>query len=231
MNQSYEHLTDRGKAARIALGAVIVLAAANALSELAEIRLLGRLIDGEVVSPASLDANDSRAALLGGLQGLAYLAAAILFIRWFHRAYRNLDALGSHRRHGTGWAIGGWFVPILAWFRPKQILDDIWSGTKRPADATTSAPPLLMIWWVGWVVSQAISNVVFRLTFSEDGTAEQLQRNDYAWIGSDLLDCAVGVLAIVVVRRTTDRMEAAAREPAEPPAISTSFGPPVAPAI
>ena len=83
-----------------------------------------------------------------------------------------------------------------------------------------------MIWWVGFVLSQTIANLAFRLTLSEDGTAEQLQRNDYAWIGSDLLDCAVGVLAILVVRRTTDRMEAAAREPAEPP--SASFAPPIA---
>ena len=230
MKQPYEPLESRAKAARIALGVVIALAAANALSEFAEIRLLGRVIDGEVVSPSTLDASDSRVALLGGLQGLAYLAAAIFFIRWFHRAYRNLDPLRSHRRYGTGWAIGGWFVPILALFRPKQILDDIWSGTRRPADTGASEPPLLMIWWVGWVVSQAISNVVFRLTFNDESTAEQLQRNDYAWIGADLLDCAVGVLAILVIRRTTDRMEAAAREPAAPPP-SASFGPPLAPAI
>jgi hypothetical protein len=228
MAQPYEPLTDRGKATRIALGAVIVLGLANALSEMAEIRLLGRVIDGEVLSPASLEANDSRVALLGVLQFVAYIAAAVLFIRWFHRAYRNLDALGSHRRHGTGWAIGGWFVPILSLFRPKQIIDDIWWGTKRPTDTATSAP-LLMVWWVGFVVSQTVANVIVRITFPEDGTAEQLQRSDYAWIVSDLLDCAAAVLAILVVRRTTDRMEAFAREPAEPP--SSSFGPPMVPAI
>ena len=121
MAQSYEDLTDRRKAVAIALGAVIVLDLANLLSEAAEIRLLNRLIGGEVLSPASLEASDSRVALLGLLRFVAYVAAAVLFIRWFHRAYRNLDALGSHRRHGTGWAIGGSPPPPPTSFGPPLV--------------------------------------------------------------------------------------------------------------
>jgi uncharacterized protein DUF4328 len=225
----YEHLTNRCKPLLIALGVVIVLDVANALSGVAEVRLLGRLIDGEVLSPASLEASDSRVVLLGFLQGVAYLVAAVLFIRWFHRAYRNLDVLGSQRRHGTGWAIGGWFVPILALFRPKQIMNDIWRGTK-PAPGAGGAEPMLMVWWLGFLLSAAVTNFAFRIAFTENETAEQLRRSGTAYIASDLLDAAVAILAIIVVRRTTDRMEAYARNRAVAPPPPTSFAPPLAPA-
>jgi hypothetical protein len=226
----YEHLPTRCKPVLIALGAVIVLDIANAFSGVAEVRLLGRLIDGEVLSPASLEASDSRVVLLGLLQGVAYLVAAVLFIRWFHRAYRNLDVLGSRRRHGTGWAIGGWFVPILALFRPKQIMNDIWRGTEpAPGAGSAGAAPLLLLWWLGFLLATTTSQIVVRSTVVEDGTMEQLRRADLAFIGCDVLDAAVAILAILVVRRTTDRMEAYARNRAAAPPPA-SFGPPLAPA-
>src|SRR5262245_46736408 len=87
-----------------------------------EIDLLGRLIDGERVSQSELDASDGRQDVAELLYVLAALAAAILFLRWFHRAYRNLDALApGSRRFGTAWAIGAWFFPVLNLWRPKKI--------------------------------------------------------------------------------------------------------------
>jgi eukaryotic-like serine/threonine-protein kinase len=60
-------------------------------------------------------------------QGAMWVACAIAFISWMHRAYSNFDALpNAHRRWATGWSIGAWFVPILNAFRPKQIINDIW---------------------------------------------------------------------------------------------------------
>ena len=56
------------------------------------------------------------------------IATGVAFLVWFSRAYRNLDALDLPRRYGTGWAIGGWFVPFLNFARPKQVADDIWAS-------------------------------------------------------------------------------------------------------
>jgi Domain of unknown function (DUF4328) len=208
MTQPYEPLADRGKAARIALGAVIGLGAANALSEVSEIRLLGRLIDGEVLSPSLLEASDSRAALLGGLQGLAYLAAAVLFIRWFHRAYRNLDALGSHRNHGTGWAIGGWFVPIMNLWVPYQVTTDILLAGEAPT-AQRRGYLLIRAWWAGWV----ISIIGLRLIGLQDpDTVTGFQNHALVAVVLRFVAMATAVLAIVVVGRITgvdDRRRAA----------------------
>ena len=60
------------------------------------------------------------------MDGTVFIATGVFFLFWFHRAYRNLPALGGDRRYGTGWAIGSWFVPFLNAWRPKQIVNDIW---------------------------------------------------------------------------------------------------------
>jgi hypothetical protein len=215
MPQAYESLTKPRKAVVIGLG-----------SGWSEIGLLERILDGETVSASEADANDNRVAALAALQLLAYIVTAILFIRWFHRAYRNLDALAAPRRHGIGWAIGGWFVPILGLWRPKQIANDIWWGS-APEGEAQRASGLLLVWWLGYIVTSVIANIAFRATLSGDET-EDIQRADYAYLVSDFLDAVVGVLAILVVMRITERMEARATERPEPePETRTEWAPPV----
>jgi hypothetical protein len=81
---------------------------------------------------------------------------ATVFIIWFHRAYRNLGSLGvAQLRWGTGWAVGGWFVPLLNFVRPKSIANDIWRGSD-PAASTEVAdfepqgpvPWFHNLWWI-----------------------------------------------------------------------------------
>jgi hypothetical protein len=79
-------------------------------------------------------ASSDRIALAALILIIVYLIGAVIFLFWFHRAYANLDALGARRRHGKGWSIGGWFVPILNLFRPKQIVNDIWRGSSEAED-------------------------------------------------------------------------------------------------
>ena len=74
------------------------------MSDVLEIRLLTRLIDGAEVTASEADANDNRQAAIGILQTLALIARAVVLIVWMHRAYKNLDP--AERRHGTGWAMG-----------------------------------------------------------------------------------------------------------------------------
>ena len=90
--------------------------------------------------------------------GFALLAVtAIAFIWWFHAAYRNSAARGTWKlRFTSRWAIGAWFVPILAFWRPKQIADDIWRASEpraprvdeqeaHPAQGGLPAEPLVVL--------------------------------------------------------------------------------------
>jgi hypothetical protein len=68
-----------------------------------------------IVGNAELERNDARQQLVGLAQLALWIACAIAFIRWLRAAYRNVDVVAPGlRRHGHGWAIGGWFVPILS---------------------------------------------------------------------------------------------------------------------
>ena len=155
---------------------------------------------------------------------------------WFSRAYKNLPALGaSDLRYKTGWAIGGWFVPILWLWRPKQIANDIWraSDPESPLEQgeawrTKLVPTLLTAWWVAWIAAADLGNVVLRLSIGGD-TAEDFRMADYADLVRLVLDIVAASLAIVVVlritRRQADRAHALAAVPrtAEPFAGSDSL--------
>lgn len=65
--------------------------------------------------------------LVGALHLLA-LPAGLLFIVWFHRAYRNLARYGYRLRHRPTIAIWSWLIPVGNLFAPKQIANEIWRG-------------------------------------------------------------------------------------------------------
>src|SRR3954451_5754378 len=129
----YESLDGRLKALRIVFALMAVAALVACVFDYFEGSLMDRLIDGENVSDAELSADDSRQGIIGMLGFALYIVCIVVFLRWLHRAYKNLDAVApTQRRYGTGWAIGGWFVPFLNLWRPKEIINDIWrSGATR----------------------------------------------------------------------------------------------------
>jgi len=110
------------------------------------------------------DAGSARSAIRTAY--LVILVAVVVtpvgFIPWFFVAYRNLERRGMGLRFAPGWAIGSWFVPVLALFRPKQIANDLWRGSHSTsdnlaADQTRSVTSLLHWWWALYI----IGNVIF----------------------------------------------------------------------
>jgi hypothetical protein len=208
-------LAERARWAVIALVAVIVTDLLAIGSDWLEIDLMNRVLDGADVSLDELDSNDTRQGIAGLLSFGAFVAAVFLFLRWFHAAYRNLKPLGQpNLRFTTGWAIGGWFVPFLNLWRPKQIANDIWTGSGPDAPALEGSawwkdqpiPLLLGVWWAAWIISIYVDNIGLRWLFNTD-TAEEIRTADWLDITSLAVDAVAAVLAIQVVRRLTARQE------------------------
>jgi hypothetical protein len=68
------------------------------------------------VEPVEEVANtiDERQAAIGLLQSGLYLACAVAFPMWMHRAYKALVAARlPGLRYSPAWAAGGFFVPVL----------------------------------------------------------------------------------------------------------------------
>jgi hypothetical protein len=198
---------------------LLIIAATSAISALVTLGVYGL---GEYSTPASYDrfgAGDVALALIGLLESLLVLAAAVLFIIWFYRAYKNLRPLGAPPpRRSAGWTIGAWFVPILNLILPKLMLNEIWRGSEpEPVGGPgTKAPipPFHHLWWGAWVgaflvaigagVDSAISSIDSAL--SAEGATVTTASGALSVLAS-LLDTLAAVLGALVVRRTNERQE------------------------
>lgn len=197
----------------IALLAVATAIDAGAIvSDLLEIDLLDRIASGDPVTEAETVASDRRQGLFGLAQTGALIAAGIAFIVWLHRAYSNLPTLGAEGlRFRRWWTIGGWFIPIWAAFRPKQLVNDVWRASDPSLPERAGAawrqgpvPGWWIVWWLAFVVSSQLALVAFRLSLRADSIAE-IRSASLAYLISDSVSVVAGVLAILVVRGTTRR--------------------------
>jgi hypothetical protein len=216
MPESYESLDGRREAVVFVFIAIAVISLVATVSDVLELNLMDRIIAGENVSDADIDANDGRQGIVALVQFASLVAGTIVFIRWLRAAYRNVDVVApGTRRYGHGWAIGSWFVPILSLWRPKQIVNDVWrAGGQDAADAEPGT--LLWFWWGAFLVSNWLSNVGGRTLFG-DQTPEELRNGTVAVTISDGVDIIGAILAILVVREASNRLRArAAALPPEP---------------
>jgi hypothetical protein len=200
------------------------------VSDFLEWRLMDRIIAGDEVTDAEATANDNRQGTIGLVQLALVVAGAVVFIRWMHAAYRNIDVVApAERRYSSGWAIGSWFVPIMNLFRPKQMINDIWRAGGR--DASDTQPGFLLLgWWLLWLLSSFIVNIAARGYMNAD-TAEEIRTGTILYVVSDAMSVVGAILAILVVRKGTDRLDAkAAAVPPPPPAPETDFMTPERPA-
>jgi heme/copper-type cytochrome/quinol oxidase subunit 2 len=210
---AYEPLVGRAKWAQRALIALVVLNAIGVVSALFAYQLYGN----DLITQDDLDRTDLREGLVAVLTFVAFLFAIVFFIRWFRRAYRNLPALGATGlRYRSGWTIGSWFIPIAGLIIPKQIANDIWraSNPREPANQGTlwqggRVPDLYQWWWGFFVVGSFLGNAAFRADLAANDI-DGYRRAAVVTIASDLVDVVGATLAVLVIRRTTDRLEARA---------------------
>jgi hypothetical protein len=229
MPESYIPLRGRVQAVTVVFVITAVVCAVAVVSDYLEWQLMDRIIAGEQVTDAEATSNDNRQGTIGLVQLALIVAGAVFFIRWMYAAYRNLDVVApAERRYSAGWAIGSWFVPIMNLFRPKQMINDIWRAGGR--DTSDAQPGFLLLgWWLLWLLSSFIVNFAARSYINAD-TAEQAKTGSILYFISDAMAVVCAILAILVVRKGTDRLDAKAAAPTPPPAPEADFVTPERPA-
>ena len=171
-------------------------------------------VEGPVKDPDRLDRADQVWMLALGSFLLALLAAGVVFIGWLWRARGNAELFcyGWHRR-GRGWVIGGWFCPVVNFWFPKQIVDDVIAAS----DPRT--PPLLpdlrpiprhglvLAWWLIWVATmvRGPGGTTSDLAADVPDVSDQAVSASVATLGA-VLTVVAAVLAIRVVR-LVDRLQ------------------------
>jgi hypothetical protein len=173
---------------------------------------------------AAVRDEDARDLVITALAVFLILAliTAIVFIVWFFRAAKNNEALGRLRpRLGPGWAIGGWFIPLANLVIPVLIAQDLWRGSDpsvpRGDDRWRIAPRSALVGW--WWALAVLSRFPFfggqGDTSDAETTISNVRSGINASLVSQVLSIAAAVLAILVVRRLTERQEACLRDQQE----------------
>jgi hypothetical protein len=156
-------------------------------------------------------------------QALAFVAAAAVFLVWFHRVRGNAEVFfpGALEK-SPGWAIGGWFVPVANLWFPRQIAGDVWRASERPGAPRSEV--LLNLWWTLWLGSWALGRFAshaYDSAFEGDAAPVDAARDGLLWMmASDGFDAVAAVVAAVFVLR----LSAAQHEKAVSLAVPVSAG-------
>lgn len=136
-----------------------------------------------------------------------FLLATAVFIGWMFSCARLVAAhFRDALRHRPGWAIGGWFVPIGNFFLPARIAADLWR-TEEQASGKRQRIVLIGAWWTFFLLS-TVGARLFRPN-RVSRTVEDLRAADLLQIRLATLSCVAAALAILVVQRTTGRVQRA----------------------
>jgi len=160
------------------LYAQIVIGVISIISGYFEYKLLNQLHLGlfatsqHAVSAAT--ENDNRQLIIGGIGALIHLVSGILILRWIYQANINSAALGAKNMKFTpGWAIGWFFVPIAAMWKPYQAMSEIWRSSCSPEKwESLKVSNIVNWWWFTWITVGIISQVSSLIKFDSQNFDE-----------------------------------------------------------
>jgi Domain of unknown function (DUF4328) len=224
----YRDVSWRARLARGWLVAVAGLTVVSAILEISHLNLLhGKtLANLDLATAQRIDDSNATLATSYIVTLCAYAFSAAFFVAWTFRAYKNATALGAQRpRFRSGWAIGGWFVPILALWRPKQIVNDIWRASD-PNDPPISrnwrdrgVPGLFNAWWALYLISNFADQLSGRI--GSDTLTHDRASTRWGLIGS-ISSVLAALLAFLLVSRITRRQRERRAALEELPAASAA---------
>ena len=181
--------------------------------DLADIRLLGREAEGEIIESLDKRAHGLTGVILFTAQTVLLAVTVFFFLLWTYAVRTNLRALGVRKLdYKTAWSVAGWWIPGINFVRPYQVLREIW----KASDPATSdrfewkrapTPPILVFWWIAFVafVSFELAALVMSVSASGVLVKDQLARS--ASMLADVCEAISASLAWFVVTKITDAQE------------------------
>ena len=161
---------------------------------------------GGVISEAEARANAIKGGVIGVIYFIVYLTYIITFIMWFRRAYFNLHQKSKNLQFSEGWAAGSWFVPILGFYRPFQIMHELYTETKRllvkngVSEKDIYPKNYLASWWTLYILTTFVGNFVLRVGFNAD-TIDSLIS---ATVGDMIVSIFGVILALLTIKVIKD---------------------------
>lgn len=156
-NEKSYNLLGLGKAVSIlsALSAVAGLITLIAFAYRAS--LLTDIKNGKFVSWSDGDDADAFVGAASSIEFLIGIPLFVLLIIWAWRATVNIESKGRSGRWSRGWAIGGWFTPVMFLFVPYQIISDAWKNATEVGEDDGGRNKFWLAGFIFWWVSVAFA--------------------------------------------------------------------------
>lgn len=204
-NGSLKYNGTRAKIVIIALWVMAALELVGLFSSYMQYKLLTDMRDIGVWEDSDVDANDLREVIVATIYIVGFLITAIFFIMWFRRAYSNLHKRVDQLRFEPGWAAGAWFVPILNFFRPYQIMMELYTEGRnylrenQVIIKSNFSTFTVAVWWILWAVNSMVEQVAFRMSRNAESLDELINVTSVSMV-SFIMGVPVAFLAIKVVK-------------------------------
>ncbi|MDF1698106.1 MAG: DUF4328 domain-containing protein [Saprospiraceae bacterium] len=197
--------SQRAKTLILVFSILAALTAIGVISGYFELQLLERMKAGEYVTDEEINVNDLRQGVIGIIQTILYIGSIIVFLNWFRRAYANLHRSGTKGiEHKESMALWSWFIPIIVFFRPVQIMNEIWTKTQSRIQyfdtsyVVKSGGLIIGIWWFLFITSNFVGRYVWHTAFKTD-TIEQIVEGTQAVLILDIMQVPEALLVILIV--------------------------------
>ncbi|MBF9070870.1 DUF4328 domain-containing protein [Streptacidiphilus fuscans] len=171
-------------------------------------------LDTDGINVSAISATQAASSVLLFLAMLANLAAGVVFIIWFFKSARLAEILAPGRQAlSTGWAVGGWFIPLAFLVLPRIVAGGIWRAAVPLEQVPSMRRPrtyLVTWWWLSFCVAQVfwMERVTPAISWATaDGSLARLVVT-YGLTGTiDLFAIAATVLAVVMIRKVTSMQQ------------------------
>lgn len=170
-----------------------------------QLQILKNAQIGEFVSEEEANLSDLLQRIIGLVQVGLYITSVVVFLNWFRRAYGNLHRVGiSYLKHKETMAVWAWFIPLVWFYIPVQIMYEIWKETQEkikkydPTYVMKSGALIIGLWWTLFIISNFIGRYVLQTVFKQD-TIEQLIEISEATLISDIMQIPEALLVILIV--------------------------------
>ena len=197
--------SQRVKTLLIVFWVLIVIIIIGIFTGLNELQILQKAQIGDYVTEETAKTSDLLQLIVGLSQFSVYIVSIVVFLNWFRRAYGNLHRLGvNNLQHKETMAVWAWFIPIIWFFRPVQIMKEIWTETQekiRKFDSSyviKSGGFIIGLWWTLYIVSNFLGRYVLKAAFKQD-TIEQIIESSKASMISDILSIPEALVVILIV--------------------------------
>jgi hypothetical protein len=201
----------RAKNAIILIWCLMILDVVCIISSYLQYDLLATLDAGGFISEGTAELNDNREMLIGILYFIVSIVSIITFIQWFRRGYYNLS-LRINCAHAEGWAAGSWFVPIIALFRPYQIMKEMWVETSKLINNTSTTiikndrTAIIGVWWALWIITNYVANYVLKATVKGDTVTDYMHAT-MGDIFTSVISIPLAYVTIVMIKRYAHKEE------------------------